>query len=223
MNWRISALDRYTLVSNSDAHSPQKLAREATVFDTELAYPAIFEALKSGDAEVFLGTIEFFPEEGKYHHDGHRKCNVNWDPKVTIAHNGLCPECGKPVTVGVLHRVERLADRPEGTKPAGARPYEYLVPLTEVIGAAVGVGPNSKRVVEAAAHIATAASAKNRRGFQIAAPTMSPDSSASIIRVEPQVGHGSPVHSRKRQVGRGSPRRNQIAARSAPIASAPPM
>ena len=101
MNGRVSALDRYTLVSNSDAHSPEKLAREATVFDTELSYPAIFNALKSGDPEVFRGTVEFFPEEGKYHHDGHRKCNINWGPKETIAHNGRCPVCGKPVTVGV--------------------------------------------------------------------------------------------------------------------------
>ena len=148
MNWRVSALDGYTLVSNSDAHSPQKLAREATIFDSELSYHAIFEALKSGDPEVFGGTIEFFPEEGKYHHDGHRKCNINWDPNETIAHNGLCPECGKPVTVGVLHRVETLADRPVGVPP---RPHAFasLIPLPEVLGEVHGVGPNTKTVQRA--------------------------------------------------------------------------
>ncbi|MBN1217572.1 MAG: UvrD-helicase domain-containing protein [Anaerolineae bacterium] len=148
MNWRVSALDRYTLVSNSDAHSPPKLAREANVFNTELSYPAFFDALKSGDPSQFLGTIEFFPEEGKYHHDGHRKCNINWDPKVTIAHNGLCSECGKPVTVGVLHRVETLADRPIGIPP---RPHRFtsLIPLPEVLGEIHGVGPNSKTVQQA--------------------------------------------------------------------------
>ncbi len=148
MNWRVSALDRYTLVSNSDAHSPQKLAREANVFDTDLSYSAIFEALKSGDSDAFPGTIEFFPEEGKYHHDGHRKCNINWEPKETLAHNGLCPECGKPVTVGVLHRVEALADRATGVQP---RPHHFtsLIPLPEVLGEIHGVGPKSKTVQKA--------------------------------------------------------------------------
>ena len=145
MNWRVSSLDHYTLVSNSDAHSPKKLAREATVFNTELAYAAIFDALKTGDPEGFLGTVEFFPEEGKYHHDGHRKCNINWDPTVTIAHNGLCPECGKPVTVGVLHRVETLADRPSGVPPR-PHPFTSLIPLPEVLGEIHGVGPNTKTV-----------------------------------------------------------------------------
>ncbi|HSN73897.1 MAG TPA: endonuclease Q family protein, partial [Anaerolineae bacterium] len=112
MNWRVSGLDGYTLVSNSDAHSPQKLAREATLFDCELAYDAIFDALRSGDPARFKGTIEFFPEEGKYHLDGHRACGVCWEPPETLAHNGLCSVCGKPVTVGVMHRVEQLADRP---------------------------------------------------------------------------------------------------------------
>ncbi len=149
MNWRVSGLDRYTLVSNSDAHSPQKLAREATLFNTELSYPALFEALKSGAAETFLGTLEFFPEEGKYHHDGHRKCNINWDPQVTIEHNGLCSVCGKPVTVGVLHRVEALADRPPGAEPSDRPPFHSLIPLPEVLGEVYGVGPASKRVKQA--------------------------------------------------------------------------
>jgi DNA helicase-2/ATP-dependent DNA helicase PcrA len=146
MNWRVSALDRYTLVSNSDAHSPQKLAREATVFETELSYPAIFNALKSGDPELFRGTVEFFPEEGKYHHDGHRKCNINWDPKETITHKGRCPVCGKPVTVGVLHRVEALADRAEGERPERIHPFYNLIPLPEILAEVYRVGPTAKQV-----------------------------------------------------------------------------
>jgi len=146
MNWRISALDRYTLVSNSDAHSPQKLAREATLFNTELSYPSIFKALKSGDPDTFGGTLEFFPEEGKYHHDGHRKCDINWEPKETIEQNNLCFVCGKPVTVGVLHRVEVLADRKEGEKPSRTHPFQSLVPLPEILSEVYGVGPNSKKV-----------------------------------------------------------------------------
>jgi len=146
MNWRISALDRYTLVSNSDAHSPQKLAREANLFETQLSYPAIFEALKTGNPETFLGTIEFYPEEGKYHYDGHRKCGICWDPKTTLEHNGICPVCGKKVTVGVMHRVESLADREEGGKPANTLPFYSLVPLPEVLAEGYGVGANTKRV-----------------------------------------------------------------------------
>ena len=146
MNWRVSWLDKYTLVSNSDAHSPQKLAREANVFDTELAYPAIFDALKTGDPAHFRGTIEFFPEEGKYHYDGHRKCNIRWTPKTTLAHDTLCAVCGKPVTVGVMHRVEVLADRAENAKPMRAHPYQCLIPLPEILSEVHGVGPTSKRV-----------------------------------------------------------------------------
>ena len=146
MNWRLSALDRYAIISNSDAHSPQKLAREATCFDTECSYPGIYAALKDRDPARFLGTLEFYPEEGKYHYDGHRKCAVCYKPAQTLAAEGICPVCGRKLTVGVLHRVERLADRPEGFRPDIAPPYEYLIPLDEVIGAAVGVGPKSKKV-----------------------------------------------------------------------------
>ena len=146
MNWRLSALDRYAIVSNSDAHSPQKLAREATCFDTERSYPGIYSALKDRDPARFLGTLEFYPEEGKYHYDGHRKCAVCYKPAQTLAAEGICPVCGRKLTVGVLHRVEKLADRPEGFRPDVAPPYEYLIPLDEVIGAAVGVGPKSKKV-----------------------------------------------------------------------------
>ena len=146
MNWRVSWLDRYTLVSNSDAHSPPKLARESTLFDTDLSYDSMFSALQSGDPAAFLGTIEFFPEEGKYHLDGHRKCGVCWEPVTTIANEGLCSNCGKPVTVGVYHRVEELADRDPGARPNSAAPFTSLIPLPEALSEVLGVGPNSKRV-----------------------------------------------------------------------------
>ena len=146
MNWRVSNLDRYTLVSNSDAHSPQKLAREATLLDVEPAYAAIFAALRDGDPARCRGTVEFFPEEGKYHLDGHRACGVCWEPPVTRAHGGLCRVCGKPVTVGVMHRVELLADRPEGSQPPRPHPFHSLAPLPEILGEVYGVGAGSKRV-----------------------------------------------------------------------------
>ena len=147
MNWKLSSLDRYSLVSNSDAHSPQKLGREANIFDTELSYFAMFEALKT--KKGFLGTYEFFPEEGKYHMDGHRKCNVVLDPRESIKLNNLCPRCGKPLTVGVLHRVEKLADRNEPQKPEGAPGFEYIVPLPEIIAEFTGTAPGTKSVQQA--------------------------------------------------------------------------
>ena len=145
MNWRLSALDRFTLVSNSDAHSPANLAREANLFDTELSYPEIVSALSDPAGGAFRGTIEFFPEEGKYHYDGHRNCGVCQKPADTIAADGVCPACGGRITVGVLHRVEQLADRPEGFAPAHARRFESLVPLAEVIAASTGQSPASKQ------------------------------------------------------------------------------
>ncbi len=146
MNWRLSMLDKYTLVSNSDAHSPPKLAREANVFDTDLSYEALFAALKSGNPNEFLGTIEFFPEEGKYHYDGHRKCGIRWDPKTTLANDCICSVCGKKVTVGVSHRVEALADRGPGAQPVGRLPFSSLVPLPELLSEIHGMGVNSQRV-----------------------------------------------------------------------------
>ncbi|MBN2054521.1 UvrD-helicase domain-containing protein, partial [bacterium] len=144
MNWRLSALDRYLLVSNSDAHSPQKLGREANLFQCELSYPAMIEAMKT--RRGFVGTIEFFPEEGKYHFDGHRKCNVCLAPERTMELDGKCPRCGKPVTVGVMHRTEVLADRAPGFKPGSARGYESLLSLPSVLGELLAVGAGSKRV-----------------------------------------------------------------------------
>jgi len=144
MNWRWSALDRITLISNSDAHSPAKMGREANIFDTEISYSAIADAITT--KKNFLGTIEFFPEEGKYHYDGHRACGVNLSPKETIRHNYLCPQCGRRVTVGVMHRVEKLADRVDGFKPEGALPFYSVIPLTEILAETLEVGVASKAV-----------------------------------------------------------------------------
>jgi uncharacterized protein (TIGR00375 family) len=146
MNWRISGLDGLTLISNSDAHSPAKLGREANLLNTELSYSAIKSALKTGDPDRFLGTFEFYPEEGKYHLDGHRKCNVRLWPQMTIEHGGICPVCAKPLTLGVLYRVEALADRPEGIKPANFHPFYNIIPLAEVLSEVLMVGPGSKKV-----------------------------------------------------------------------------
>jgi ATP-dependent DNA helicase UvrD/PcrA len=151
MNWRVSALDRYRLVSNSDAHSPPALGREATVFDTELDYFAIRRALETGAG--FGGTVEFFPEEGKYHADGHRACGIHLAPAQTRALGGRCPACGKPVTVGVLHRVEELADRPAGVRPEGAPGFANFLQLPQIIGELRGVGPRSKKVVSEIARL----------------------------------------------------------------------
>jgi uncharacterized protein (TIGR00375 family) len=144
MNWRVSSLDRYRLVSNSDAHSPPALAREATRFSAALDYFAIRRALRTGDG--LDGTIEFFPEEGKYHADGHRLCGVNWQPAQTRQAGGCCPECGKPLTVGVLSRVEDLADRPEGYTPSAAPRVTHLVSLAEILAEIKGIGARSKTV-----------------------------------------------------------------------------
>jgi uncharacterized protein (TIGR00375 family) len=146
MNWRLSALDKFTLISNSDSHSPAKIGREANVFDCELNYKTIREVLKSKDAKRFLYTIEFFPEEGKYHFDGHRLCGVRWSPKETRVHKGKCPKCGKSITVGVMNRVEQLADRPEGFQPADKIPYKNLIPLDEIIADAKGVNKGAVAV-----------------------------------------------------------------------------
>jgi len=146
MNARVSMLDRFAIVSNSDAHSPQKLGREATCFDTELCYDAIYDALKKRDGKKFTGTLEFYPEEGKYHFDGHRKCGVCLRPAQTLAAEGRCFVCGGKLTVGVMHRVEKLADRPESFVPKRAQHFESLIPLPEIISSVQRVGPNSKRL-----------------------------------------------------------------------------
>lgn len=144
MNWRVSALDRYQLVSNSDAHSPSKLGREANLLDTDLSYAGLYNAIQKG--EGLLGTVEFFPEEGKYHYDGHRKCGVCLSPEETEACDGICPVCGKKLTMGVGHRIEQLADRKAGYVKEKAKRFESLVPLPEVISSCMGYGTASKKV-----------------------------------------------------------------------------
>ena len=146
MNWRWSALDKITLISNSDAHSLKKIGREANVFDTEISYQAIAEAIKSKNPQKFLYTVEFFPQEGKYHYDGHRACDISLSPQESKKYNNICPNCGKPLTLGVLNRVEELADRPEGVRPENAIPFKSLVPLEEIIAESRGVLPGAKQV-----------------------------------------------------------------------------
>jgi len=146
MNWRVSKLDRFSLVSNSDAHSPQKIGREANVFDCELNYWEIKKALQAKDKNKFLWTIEFFPQEGKYHYDGHRNCKVRLHPKKTKEYKGICPVCGRPLTRGVLYRVEELADREEGIVPTDVIGYRSLIPLDEIIAEAKGINKGSKMV-----------------------------------------------------------------------------
>lgn len=145
MNWRVSALDGLTLVSHSDAHSPAKLGREANLISAELSYAGLTRAIRTG--EGFEGTIEFFPEEGKYHLDGHRACGVCLTPAEAIERGGLCPVCGKKLTIGVEHRVEDLADRPAGFRPGSARPFESLAPLPEVIAASTGLSASGKKAL----------------------------------------------------------------------------
>lgn len=138
MNWRLSALDKIALISNSDSHSPSRIGREANVFDTEISFPAIVDAIKTKNPQKFLYTVEFFPQEGKYHYDGHRLCNISLSPQESKKYNGICPNCGKPLTIGVLNRVEQLADRPEGFKPENAIPFKSLIPLAEIIASSLG-------------------------------------------------------------------------------------
>jgi len=146
MNWRISALDNRTLISNSDAHSPGRLGREANVLSCDLTYDAVRDILKTKDRKRFLYTIEFFPEEGKYHFDGHRACNVSFAPAQSLVNDNLCPGCGRQLTIGVLHRVEQLADRKPEEVPTDVIPFKHLVPLEEVIGEALGVGRDTAQV-----------------------------------------------------------------------------
>jgi len=146
MNWRISALDKLTLISNSDAHSPDRIAREANIFSSDLSYYAMIRALDVPQKGNFLGTIEFFPEEGKYHFDGHRACGQRMTPEETIKNKGHCPTCGRKVTVGVMHRVTELADRPSGYIPDGKPSFVSLVGLAEIISEIHEVGVKSKKV-----------------------------------------------------------------------------
>ncbi|MFH8119722.1 MAG: endonuclease Q family protein [Candidatus Aenigmatarchaeota archaeon] len=152
MNWRLSSLDKFTLLSNSDSHSPHpwRLGREANVFDLKkISYWEIFDVIKKKDGKRFLYTIEVDPNYGKYHFTGHRSCNISLHPKDAIKLKNICPKCHKKLTVGVLQRVEELADRPEGFVPKDAIPFKTLLPLYEVISFASGSGElYSKKVLE---------------------------------------------------------------------------
>ncbi len=146
MNWRWSALDRISLISNSDAHSPAKIGREANLFQCEATFNAIIQTIKEKNPQRFIATIEFFPEEGKYHFDGHRTCGICYSPSQTRQKDYLCPVCGKNLVVGVMHRVEALVDRPPGFIPAGAIPAIHLVPLEEILAEVFETGVQSKRI-----------------------------------------------------------------------------
>lgn len=157
MNRLITGLDRFTLISNSDCHSPAKLGREANIFTTGFDYFALREALRApvdaAGQQVFAATVEFYPEEGKYHCDGHRKCQVCLEPHETRAARGLCPVCGKPMTVGVLHRVMELADRDKPVFPPGSPAVHSLIPLQEIVAELLDCGPASKKAVEGYARL----------------------------------------------------------------------
>lgn len=151
MNWRVPAVDRLTLISNSDAHSAAKLGREANVFqfrdEAEITYDEIRRIINEGDRAKFLYTIEFYPEEGKYHYDGHALCKFSCPPRDTKKYGGLCPKCGKPLVIGVMNRVDALATRSEDeAKKLPRIPYKSLVPLPEIIADVIGVGVASKAV-----------------------------------------------------------------------------
>ncbi len=146
MNYRVQNLDNLSFVSNSDAHSPRFVGRNASVFNTDLSYFGIREALENKDLTKYPGTIDMHPELGKYHYDGHRKCNVCLNPVQTLETDGICPECNKPLTLGVLHRVQKLADRPEGFVPENRHGYKNIVPLADILSEIFEVGPNTKKV-----------------------------------------------------------------------------
>ena len=143
MNRRCGFLDNVRLVSNSDAHSPANIGREANIFTVEPGYTSIYRALKSGRG--FSATIEFFPQQGKYYFDGHRNCNVSFSPRETIKHKGICPVCHKPLTIGVAHRVAALADRPGAHLPKNGRDFYSTVPLPDIISGITGTAPSSKK------------------------------------------------------------------------------
>ncbi|MDA7857931.1 endonuclease Q family protein [bacterium] len=146
MNWMLSKLDKFTLVSNSDAHSPANLGREVNIFNCEMDYRKIIDVLKNKDKDKFLNTIEFFPQEGKYHYDGHRNCNVSLSPDETKKHKNICPKCGKSLTIGVMNRVYELADRKLGFIPRDAIPFKRLVPLRQIIASSIKRTPASASV-----------------------------------------------------------------------------
>lgn len=149
MNWMCSHLDQYTLIANSDAHSPEKIGRNANIFNTELSYKHIIQAISDGNGRTFEGTVNLYPQEGKYHGDGHRKCDINWSPIETLKHDGICPECGKTVTIGVLNRVADLSDRESITERPQRLPFFPIIPLKEILAEILQGGTSSKKVSKA--------------------------------------------------------------------------
>ena len=146
LNWLCSFLDKFTLISNSDAHSPEKLGRNANIFNTELSYNGIVKALKNQDTDAFVGTIDLYPQEGKYHYDGHRKCGVRFNPTETMEHAGICPVCGGKLTLGVAHRIAELADRNNPQDRPIKKDFKYVIPLKEIIAEIKGVRSTTKSV-----------------------------------------------------------------------------
>ncbi len=146
LNWLCSFLDKFNLLSNSDAHSPEKLGRNANIFDTELSYFDVVQAMKDLQGNGLQATIDLYPQEGKYHYDGHRKCGVRFNPTQTLEHKGICPVCGKPLTLGVAHRIVSLADRDDPLQRPNRKAFHYIIPLKEIISEILGVGPASKKV-----------------------------------------------------------------------------
>ncbi len=197
MNWRCSWLDGVQLVSFSDAHSPDKLGREATVFELkEKNFASLFDALAHKDKGRLSLTYEFFPQEGKYHADGHRDCGISLMPEETEKLKGICPKCGKKLTVGVLHRIAMLGDRPAGEKPANAAPYESIVPLREVIAMALDCGQMTQKAVKAYDELVRAYGSEfnvlHAKKEEIAKLKMLPDAQLNAISValeKMQTGH----------------------------------
>jgi uncharacterized protein (TIGR00375 family) len=149
MNWEVSSLDSISLISNSDAHSLPKIGREVNIFEIDeagLSYDTIISTIKNKDPKTFVYTVEFFPEEGKYHLDGHRDCKISFMPEETKKRNGICPVCGKKLLLGVLHRVADVGDRDFGYTPPGAVPFKSMIPLEEIIAEALDAGVSSKKV-----------------------------------------------------------------------------
>ncbi len=145
-NWLCSFLDKFALLSNSDAHSPEKLGRNANIFDTELSYNSITNALKNQQTSDFVGTIDMYPQEGKYHFDGHRKCEVCFTPTETMQHDGICPKCKTPVVLGVAHRIAQLADRNNPADRPIKKEIKYIIPLKEILAEIQGVGATTKGI-----------------------------------------------------------------------------
>jgi len=146
MNWRIEDLDDVRLISNSDAHSPGYIGRNASVFNTELSFSHIRQALEKNDLEKYQGTLDMYPHQGKYHYDGHRKCNICLNPAATAKIDGICPACGRKVTYGVLNRVQELATRPEGYRPENRQGFKSIIPLADILSEIFEVGPKTKKV-----------------------------------------------------------------------------